>query len=75
MSEKTATFTIEDMHCNACVNTITKTLSNNEYISNVKCDLESKEVEVTYDDEKLDVEEIISTLDIIGFSAIVKKKP
>ncbi|PAV06495.1 heavy-metal-associated domain-containing protein [Methanosphaera cuniculi] len=74
MSEKTETFIVEDMHCNACVNTITKTLTNNQYISSVECDLESKEVKVTYDDEHIDVEEIISLFDMIGFPAEVKKK-
>ena len=57
-------FKVEDMACNACVNTITKTLSNNENISNISCNLES-----------IDVEEIISALDNIGFSATIKKKP
>ena len=49
-------FKVEDMACNACVNTITKTLSNNENISNISCNLESKDVSVTYDEEKVDVE-------------------
>lgn len=74
MSEKTTTFIVEDMHCDACINTITKTLTNNGYIYDVTCDLDSKEVTVSYDDEHVDVEEIISTLDMIGFPAIVKKK-
>ena len=68
-------FKVEDMACNACVNTITITLSNNENISNISCNLESKDVSVTYDEEKVDVEEIISALDNIGFSATIKKKP
>ncbi|WP_455645365.1 heavy-metal-associated domain-containing protein [Methanosphaera sp.] len=71
---KEDTFIVEDMHCNACVNTITKTLTNNENITNVNCDLDSKEVAVTYD-EQLDVEEVLSALDTIGFPATIKKKP
>lgn len=67
-------FIVEDMACNACVNTITTTLTNNPNISNVDCNLSSKEVTVSYDDEKVDVEEIISALDNIGFSANIKKK-
>lgn len=74
MSSKEDTFVVEDMHCNACVNTITKTLTSNEAVSNVETDLETKEVKVEYDDENFDVEEIISSLDTIGFPATIKKK-
>lgn len=74
MSNKEDTFIVEDMHCNACVNTITKTLTSNDNVSNVEADLSSKEVTVEYDDEKFDVEEILSSLDMIGFPATVKKK-
>lgn len=71
---KTDTFIVEDMHCDACINTITKTLTNNENVSNVEADLSSKEVQVEYDEENYDVEEILSSLDMIGFPASVKKK-
>jgi copper chaperone CopZ len=75
MSSKEDVFDVQDMHCNACVNTITKTLTNNSNIDNVDCDLDTKEVKVTYDDEQVDVEEILSALDTIGFPATIKKKP
>ena len=75
MSNKEDTFVVEDMHCNACVNTITKTLTNNDSVSNVEADLSNKEVTVEYDDENFDVEEILSSLDMIGFPATIKKKP
>ena len=73
MSSKEDVFDVQDMHCNACVNTITKTLTNNSNIDNVDCDLDTKEVKVTYDDEQVDVEEILSALDTIGFPATIKK--
>lgn len=74
MSNKEDTFVVEDMHCNACINTITKTLTSNDNISDVKADLSTKEVTVEYDDENFDVEEILSSLDMIGFPATIKKK-
>ncbi|MCD7781843.1 MAG: heavy-metal-associated domain-containing protein [Methanosphaera sp.] len=74
MTPKTETFKVEDMHCDSCVNTITKTLSNNNSISDIKCDLDTKEVDVTFD-ETVDVEEVLSSLDMIGFPATIKKKP
>ncbi|RAP52850.1 MAG: hypothetical protein BZ138_02180 [Methanosphaera sp. rholeuAM270] len=75
MSSKEDVFIVEDMHCNACVNTITKTLTSNDAVSNVDTDLDTKEVKVEYDDENFDVEEILSSLDMIGFPAAIKKKP
>lgn len=75
MSNKKDVFVVEDMHCNACVNTITKTLTSNDYVNNVEADLSSKEVEVEYDSDNFDVEEILSSLDMIGFPATIKKKP
>lgn len=75
MSNKEEIFVVNDMQCNACVNTITKTLTSNEAVSNVEANLESKEVIVEYDDENFDVEEILSALDTIGFPATIKKKP
>lgn len=75
MTNKEDTFVVEDMHCNACVNTITKTLTSNDNVSNVEADLSTKEVTVSYDDEEYDVEEILSSLDMIGFPATIKKKP
>ena len=36
MAQKTETFKVEDMMCDACINTITKTLTNNENIESVK---------------------------------------
>ena len=63
------------MMCSACENTITKTLNNNENISDVKVDLETKEVTVEYDENNMDVEEILSSLDNVGFPATIKKKP
>ena len=71
---KEETFIVEDMHCNACENTITKTLTNNEDISNVTTNLDTKEVNVEFN-ENLDIEEILSSLDNIGFPATIKKKP
>lgn len=69
------TFIVEDMMCNACENTVTKTLTNNEFITNVDVDLNSKEVTVDYDENNVDIEEILSSLDNVGFPATIKKKP
>ena len=74
MSNKEDIFVVEDMHCDACVNTITKTLTSNDNVSNVEADLSTKEVKVEYDDDNFDVEEILSSLDMIGFPATIKKK-
>lgn len=72
MTNKETIFNVPDMHCDACINTITKTLTNNGNISGVQCDLSTKEVKVTYDDGKINTDEILDLLDMIGYSATLK---
>lgn len=72
---KTETFIVDAMHCNGCKKTINKALSKNENISSIEADVDTKEVTLSYDEEKIDVEEILSSLDNIGFPATIKKKP
>ena len=74
MSEKQDVFVVEDMACQNCANTITNAL-NNANASNVETDVENKLVTVDYDDEQVDVEELLSALDNVGFPATIKKKP
>lgn len=75
MSNKEDIFIVEDMHCNSCAKTIKKALSSNDAVSDIETNVDTKEVKVTYDDENFDVEEILSSLDTVGFPATIKKKP
>ena len=46
MSNEKEVFVVEDMHCDACVNTITKTLTSTGHVSNVDANLFSKEYNI-----------------------------
>ncbi len=60
--------------CDACVNTIMSSLPLEKGIKNVKCDLESKEVKVTYRKDKTDPEKIKRALEKLGYVAKKKEK-
>ncbi len=73
-NDKEITFTVKDMMCSSCEKTIKTVLSNMEGISNIETNVDQKEVKVAYDENKADVEEMISGLDNVGFPADIKKK-
>lgn len=57
--------------CAACVNTIMTNLPKEKGIKDVKCDLQTKEVTVTYQKDKNNPEEIKKTLEKLGYTAKV----
>ncbi len=73
MSNTEKTFVVENMTCKHCVANITRELTENNDISDVNADLDSKEVVVTYDDEKITADEIINTLHEIEYEAQLKE--
>ncbi|MBE6494461.1 MAG: heavy-metal-associated domain-containing protein [Methanosphaera stadtmanae] len=73
MSNTEKTFVVENMTCKHCVANITRELKENDDISDVNADLDSKEVVVTYDDEKITSDEIINTLHEIEYEAQLKE--
>lgn len=60
--------------CDACVNTIMNSLPLEKGIKKVKCDLESKEVKVSYRKDKTDPEKIKRSLEKLGYVAKKKEK-
>lgn len=73
MSNTEKTFVVENMTCKHCIANITRELTENDNISDVNADLDSKEVVVTYDDEKITSDEIINTLHEIEYEAQLKE--
>lgn len=73
MSNTEKTFVVENMTCKHCVANITRELTENNDISDVNADLDSKEVVVTYDDAKITADEIINTLHEIEYEAQLKE--
>lgn len=57
--------------CEACVNKIMTNLPQEKGIKDVKCDLKTKEVTVTYQKDKNDSEQIKRTIEKLGYTAKV----
>lgn len=55
--------------CDACVKTIMSNLPQEKGIKDVKCDLKTKEVTVTYQTDKNNPEQIKRSLEKLGYSA------
>lgn len=55
--------------CQSCVNKIMTNLPHEKGIKDVKCDLQTKEVEVTYLKDKNTPEEIQKSLEKLGYKA------
>ena len=55
--------------CAACVNTIMSNLPQEKGIKDVKCDLKTKEVSVTYQKDKNNPEQIKKSIEKLGYTA------
>jgi len=55
--------------CAACVNTIMSNLPQEKGIKDVKCDLKTKEVAVTYQKDKNNPEQIKKSIEKLGYTA------
>jgi copper chaperone CopZ len=55
--------------CSNCVNTIMNNLPHEKGIKDVKCDLKTKEVSVTYQNQKNNPEQIKKSIERLGFTA------
>jgi len=61
------------IHCEDCVNKIMTNLPREKGIKDVKCDVKTKEVTVSYNKEKNNPVEIQKTIEKLGFTAKVVK--
>lgn len=57
--------------CSSCVNSIMTNLPQEKGIKDVKCDLTTKEVSVTYQKDKNNPEQIKKNIEKLGFTAKV----
>ena len=62
------TLKIPAMHCSSCADTVTK-LVKKLGVSEVNIDVDSKLVDLTYDETKVNLEQIRESLDESGFFA------
>lgn len=59
------------IECNNCVNKVMANLPQEKGIKDVKCDLNTKEVTVTYQKDKNNPDEIKKSLEKLGYTAKV----
>ena len=61
---------IEGMHCEGCVNRLTKVLKGLDGVEDAKVSLQNKNAEIEYDDDKLELDDIEQAVSDAGFEAI-----
>jgi copper ion binding protein len=66
---QTITLNAPDISCDHCVATVEKTLGAVDGVAAVKADAETKDVNVTWDDEKTDLNAVSAALDEAGYPA------
>jgi mercuric transport protein len=66
---QTITLNAPDMSCGHCVATVEKALGDVDGVVAVKADAETKDVNVTWDDDKTDLNAIAAALDEAGYPA------
>lgn len=60
-------FKLKNIRCQSCVNLIEKTLKNLSGIEDVKINLATEEIFLTYDEEKINLEDIKKKIESLGY--------
>ena len=60
---------IEGMHCDGCVNRLTKVLKALDGVVDAKVSLENKSTEIKYDENELELDDIKQAVSDAGFEA------
>lgn len=61
---------IEGMHCDGCVNRLTKVLKALDGVVDAKVSLENKSAEIEYDENELELDDIKQAVSDAGFEAV-----
>ena len=72
--KQTTKFLVESMHCDNCVKSIEKNISFEKGVTDMKCNLETKTIEVTYNTDKTSDDKLIAAFDKINRKASVIKE-
>ena len=70
----TTRFFIENIHCENCIKSIEKNISFEKGVTDLKCDLETKIVEVTYRSNKTTDEKLLAVFEKMDKKAKVLKE-
>lgn len=60
---------IEGMHCEGCVNRLTKVLNGLDGVNDAKVSLENKNAVIEYDEDKIEIEDLKQAVSDAGFEA------
>ena len=72
-NKETKKFLVESIHCENCIKNIEKNIAFEKGVTDLKCDLNTKVVEVTYRSDKTNAEKLIAAFDKINRKAVVLK--
>lgn len=61
-ASETLKFKVEGMHCPLCTTAVKKAISKLDGVEKVSARLNTKEVSVTYDEKKVDIEKILEAI-------------
>jgi copper chaperone CopZ len=64
-----ATFFIENISCHNCIKKIEKNIAFEKGVTDMKCDLDTKTVVITYRKDKTNKEKLIAAFDKIDYKA------
>ncbi|MDR1813627.1 MAG: heavy-metal-associated domain-containing protein [Tannerella sp.] len=67
-------FKIENMNCDNCVKKIEKNIAFEKGVTDLKCDLETKTAEVTYNTDKTSEEKLVKAFEKINYKATAIKE-
>jgi Cu+-exporting ATPase len=71
-SKEKVTFLIENMSCDNCIKKIEKNIAFEKGVTDLKCDLPTKTVEVTYKSDKTSKEKLVEAFKKIDYIASEK---
>lgn len=69
MATKKVKLSLSGMHCGSCAAGIQMLLQNTEGVLEASADYKSKSGEVEFDDEKVKIDDIVSAIEEMGYSA------
>jgi len=74
-TKETVNFYVKDMDCANCVKKVEKNIAFEKGVTDLKCDLPTKTVSVTYSSDKTTEKKLIDAFKKIGMEAETKKIP
>ena len=73
-NKATTKFLVESISCENCIKSIEKNIAFEKGVTDMKCDLETKTVEVTYRSDKTSDEKLIAAFKKINREAVIMKE-